>query len=553
MPPHVRHRSEPHYSTFEDESETHLPAGARLVDGRIEIVGELARSQVSVVYVAIDHELDGREVAFKVVRARADGVNTEARYTNEARLGASLAGHPHIVRSVGVGRLTGPVGFEGRMYLVTELVSGPSLAEVMMANRTGLPVARACAIGSDVAKALVAIHERGIVHRDIKPGNVVLTQLGDTEVAKTIDFGIAYSTGDGREAKSEDLTTGGGAPGTALYMSPQQVAHEQPTPAFDVYAWGAMFYELVSGMPPYDGMPEAALLLHKCDPRNRPFPLSRMRAGVPHYLADLVDRCLAYEPSQRPTAAEIIETLQRGNPTARVDVPDLRVLSVADATVVTPIRETTDSSTGRSPNRALLLLGVPVLVLLVLLGVGLWRVYGPAKPTADVPRDDEAAIAPHSQPSPAAPEPVAPAPSVAPPQPVPSQAEPPQAEPSPPAADDGPKPHPPPVPDRPTTPAPDKPSPEPRVRVPAAQTAECTKRRDAAAAAKAAGQWRDVLKQTNKAKCWTDRNDRTLLRVVALHGLRRFSECAELAKGSHDPFVARRGRLCESALSSAPK
>jgi serine/threonine protein kinase len=320
----------PHYSTLPVDSEARLPAGVVVGDGRFEIVEQIGRGGMAIVYRARDHHA-GDEIAFKVVTAQADRANTEARYHNEARLGASLARHPHVVRPIAVGRLDGPVGFEGRMYLATELVAGVSLDDLMVQHRTGLERQRACAIALDVARALVGLHERGIVHRDIKPGNVVVTTEGR---ARLLDFGLAYATGDGWEQKSPDLTEEGHAPGTPLYMSPEQAAHTRPSPAFDIYSFGVMLYELLSGNPPLDSMPLGALLGLKCDPSWQPFPIAKMCPDVPTHITDLVDRCLAYDPRERPSAQELVAALENTPSVVPVMEPQLRLVPRERALVI---------------------------------------------------------------------------------------------------------------------------------------------------------------------------------------------------------------------------
>ena len=140
---HSQEPTGPHYSTLPSDDEARIPPGTVVASGRFEIVEELARGGMAIVYRAKDRDHDGVEVALKVVTASADGTDTTARYENEARLGASLAAHPHVVRPLAVGRLDAPAGFAGRMYLVTELVRGRSLSELMLQHRTGLPIERA--------------------------------------------------------------------------------------------------------------------------------------------------------------------------------------------------------------------------------------------------------------------------------------------------------------------------------------------------------------------------------------------------------------------------
>src|SRR5690606_18936476 len=122
---------------------------------------ELARGGMAIVYRAIDHRRGGKEVALKVVNVDADPTEMAGRFRNEARLAGSLAGHPSFVRPLQVGQLDGPEGFEGRTYLVTELLSGVSLDVVMSTHLRGLPMLRACTIARGAARALVELHSRG--------------------------------------------------------------------------------------------------------------------------------------------------------------------------------------------------------------------------------------------------------------------------------------------------------------------------------------------------------------------------------------------------------
>ena len=513
----TRPRSGPYYSSFEETPQAYLPPGSRLLGGRLELVGEVAGTPTAVVYHALDHAQGGHEVAVKVGRPRAAGANTKARYHNEARLGASLPGHPHIVRSLALGELDGPAGFEGCMVLVTELVRGRSLAEVMIEHPTGLPLATACAIGSDVARGLAALHERGIVHRDIKPGNVMLAPQPTGDVAKIIDFGIAYATGDGWDVRSQDLTAHGNAPGTPLYMSPQQIAHERPETSFDVYAWGAMFYELVCGSPPFEGMPEAALLSHKSDPRNRPYPLDRIQQQTPAHLAEVVDRCLAFDPTKRPSAKEILQIVDNGRPGAA-------------ALGSRPPAQTTASEHARIRTS----LAAIAVVLVALLAVGAWYAYASGRGGSDPSSSSsiaEEAVTPAAESGATRPAPSA-APHVV--EPTPPRAPEPASEP--------PAPLPQPSPPEAKAPAP------PRVSL--ADSPRCVEDRKTAEAAVDDKAWADVLEATGKARCWRQRDTWRHLRMRAFHGLGRYSECVAAAGKSQQRLIVRRRRLCEAAMKA---
>lgn len=309
--------TEPHYSTFEADRERRLTPGSLLPGGQLELVAEVACGGTSVVYRAIDHANGGRHVALKVVNAGAPPAIAAARFRNEIRLMKSLTGHPHVVPAVATGRLDGPSGFEGRPYLLTHFIEGVALDRVMGDHRRGLDWRRACTIARDLVRALVDLHERGIVHRDIKPGNVLLAQ-GARERAMLVDFGVAHATGDGWEVRSPDLTRED-VPGTLLYMSPQQIAHERPMPSMDVYSFGITLYELLSGNPPHHKLTHAEILARKCDPSRPPFPLAKLCPELDRRITGLVERCLHYEAVERPTARELLSKLEAvlGGPRVR--------------------------------------------------------------------------------------------------------------------------------------------------------------------------------------------------------------------------------------------
>jgi len=524
MRPPLHESSGPHYSTLPRDREARIPAGAYVMGGRFEIVDELARGGTAVVYRAVDRSTGG-EVALKVVTAAADRAETEARFRNEARLGASLAGHPHVVRPLAVGHLDGPAGFVGRMVLVTELVQGESADVVMGDHGTGLPIERACRIARDIARALVALHQRGIVHRDIKPGNVLLTGSGDDEHARLLDFGLAYATGDGWEARSPDLTADGHAPGTPLYMSPQQVAHEQPTPRFDVYSFGVMLYEFFSGDPPYDGLALGDLLARKCDPKAAPFPLAKICPELPPRLAELVEQCMRYAPAERPSAEELLEVLEvaLGTTPAAARRPSRRgwwwlpaaALVLAAGSVAVFLGWPREPEAPSPP--ALGTTAEPPLAS---------AAYAKTSPNREGPalRDDRPPVAVGS------PAPVEPAavPSVRPARSPRPHAPRPRHGPAPEGSAEGSNP----------------PGTGPVV--------ECSEgARSTAQRAARAGQWPRVLLLTKRTKCWPPdaMDERTRMRTQALFETKRYEECAELGWGSSDRSVARWAATCKAYIT----
>ena len=256
--------------------------------GPFEITGVLGAGGMGEVYRARDSRLE-REVAIKVLPA-AFAADRErlVRFEREARLLASL-NHPHIAQVHGLD------DYEGRRVLVMELVEGPTLAE-LIATCPDLPIAlpTVLSIASQIADGLAAAHEKGIIHRDLKPANIGLTSAG---VVKILDFGVAKNLAS--EALAPGTVTAidaGMVLGTPAYMSPEQargLAIDQRT---DIWAFGCVLYELLTGRPPFTGStaPDTVAALLTC-----PLDVAALPAGAPPELRSLVRRCLEKEPDQR--------------------------------------------------------------------------------------------------------------------------------------------------------------------------------------------------------------------------------------------------------------
>lgn len=237
------------------------------------------------VYRARDTRL-GRDVAIKILPAAlADDPDALARFEREMKTLASLS-HPHIVAIHDVGR-------EPFAYAVTELLDGDTLAAIV--ERGPVPVRKAIDYGTQMARALAAAHDRGIVHRDLKPANVFVTADGQIKV---LDFGLARSTtaasGDGATISG---TTPGVVMGTVGYMAPEQARGVAVDHRADVFAFGCVIYELVSGRRAFqrDSMADTLSAILK----EEPAPLSGANLLVPPSLERLIQRCLEKNPAER--------------------------------------------------------------------------------------------------------------------------------------------------------------------------------------------------------------------------------------------------------------
>jgi serine/threonine-protein kinase len=253
---------------------------------RYELVRPLGHGAMATVDLAHDVELD-RPVALKrLAENLARDEELRRRFVREARLAARLA-HPNVVRVFDVGE------DDGRPFIAMEYVDGETLAEVI-ARRGPLPPAEAAGLGVQICAGLAAAHAAGLVHRDVKPQNLL---LGNDGVLKLGDFGIAV----GHEGTR--LTVAGTVLGTAGYLAPEQARGEQVTAAADIYAAGAVLYELLTGEP--SRTVESLAELGSDDG----FAPPDLPIGVPAELVTAVAACLAVRPEDRPESAAALARL----------------------------------------------------------------------------------------------------------------------------------------------------------------------------------------------------------------------------------------------------
>jgi eukaryotic-like serine/threonine-protein kinase len=250
---------------------------------RYELVRPLGHGAMATVDLVHDVELD-RPVALKrLAENLARDEDLRRRFVREARLAARLS-HPNVVRIFDVGE------DGGRPFIAMEYVEGETLAE-LLARRGRLPPAEVARLGVQVCAALAAAHAAGLVHRDVKPQNLILGRDGALRLG---DFGIAVGHGGTK------LTLAGTVLGTAGYLAPEQARGEQVTAAADIYAAGAVLYELLTGKPPRSeaSLPELGAEdgLHLPD-------LARHIPDAPDELVAAVLACLSARPEERPPSA----------------------------------------------------------------------------------------------------------------------------------------------------------------------------------------------------------------------------------------------------------
>ena len=259
----------------------------RVLGDRYEIHQRLARGGMAQVYLARDRSLD-RPVAIKeLVPEFATDPSFVERFRREAQAAANLA-HPNIVGVYDWGTQ------DGTYFIVMEYIDGPSLSQVI--RRDGpLHPRRAMELASEVAGALGFAHSRGVVHRDVKPGNVLLTGSGQSKVT---DFGIARAL----SSPDEDLTQAGSVMGTATYFSPEQAQGQPVDPRSDLYSLGVVLYEMVTGRAPFTG--DSPLAIAYKHVQDQPAPPSSIIPDLPVGVDAIVMKLLSKRPDDRYASAE---------------------------------------------------------------------------------------------------------------------------------------------------------------------------------------------------------------------------------------------------------
>lgn len=329
------------------------PAVDDLFDGRYRLGRVLGQGGYARVYEAEDTSL-GRTVALKVIEGDGADPDDAARVRSEIRLLASLS-HPSLVTLYDARLSSTPA------YLSMELIAGPTLSDLIArGSLAGEDVAR---MGREIAEALAVIHARGIVHRDVKPSNILVrpaAHTGESPRATLADFGIASLVGATR------VTRAGTVVGTAAYLSPEQARGMPAAPASDVYALGLVLLEALTGTHAFAGRtPHESLAA-------RLVTAPAIPSAIPAPWREVLERMTAVDPTRRPAAAELMVALR---PLTDVPVSSIPASSstrtdvLPGATGPTRVFDTPASTPPRRPSRRFALVAA-VVALLVVVGGG---------------------------------------------------------------------------------------------------------------------------------------------------------------------------------------
>lgn len=266
-----------------DDTDDDIPARI----GPYSVVGLIAGGSMGKVYLARDEQL-GRTVAVKVMRTSfARHADARQRFLREGRAAAAIS-HPHVITVYGVGE------HEGKPYLAMQHLQGLSLS----AYRRPVALSEALRIGREIASGLAAAHAQGLIHRDIKPQNIILEEPGHH--VRIIDFGLARSP----DQQSSRVTADGVIVGTPAYISPERLENGLLDTRTDIFGLGVLLYELISGRLPYNG--DSLLSMLASIARGNPISLAVAAPATPPEVADFVMRLMAHCPEDRPAHARTV-------------------------------------------------------------------------------------------------------------------------------------------------------------------------------------------------------------------------------------------------------
>jgi len=325
--------------------------------GRYQIIEELGKGGMGRVYKVFDTKIK-EKIALKLVKPEiASDRETIERFSNELKLARKIR-HKNVCGMFDIGEA------DGAHFITMEYVAGEDL-KIMIRMSTGLTVGTVLSIGRQVCHGLAEAHSLGVVHRDLKPQNIIIDKGGN---AKIMDFGIA------RSMREKGITGGGIIIGTPEYMSPEQTEAKDVDQRSDIYSLGIILYEMSTGRVPFEGDTALSIAIkHKTEIPKDPKSLN---PGIPDDLKRLILRCLEKDRAKRfQTAAEVeaeLEKIERGIPTAERAVPEKKPFTSRQITVQFDIKK----------------LLVPALALIALVAAALviWRLV-PRKTSAPIPTD----------------------------------------------------------------------------------------------------------------------------------------------------------------------
>lgn len=483
------------------------------------------------------HRTTGARVAIKVLHT--DYVHQPdfiARFEREAHVMGRLSGCPQIVSVHDIGTLP-----DGRRYLVMDFIRGHDLRDELdqLAGRDQrMDVGRAVSLMRDVAAGLAAAHQMEVVHRDVKPSNIMLESSAGREVAKLLDFGISADLA--ATGRAQDLTAGGTVIGTTRYMAPEQAAGISNVATVDIWAIGVVLLEMLTGSPP----PKKGWGLRGPDLQALPV--------IPPPLRALIEALVQTDSTQRIQSAREVEDRliailpMVGITSSQVISPPPPRTGPRPATAVVAPPPQASAKRGGHP----MLWGMAAAGILVVGGLAGWMaVRAMGETSASEAKTDNTAAAKLSVEATPAPEPE--------PEPDTAAPSPPVADPPPPvqveAPDDPPPPEPTPAEVEASTPKPKKPKPRaPKGNAPTQSAKntpkDCDAVQQATRDASILGEWKTVLAHTKQRKCWSGKKvQRERYRVRAFHKLGRYKQCEREGQESGDPTVWSVVELCRKA------
>jgi Tol biopolymer transport system component/predicted Ser/Thr protein kinase len=337
-----------------------IAAGTQL--GPYKVLGPIGAGGMGEVYKALDTRLD-RVVAIKILPDHlADRSELRERFEREARTVASL-NHSHICTLYDIGRQ------DGTDYLVMEYLEGETLAQRLL--KGPLPLDQVLRYAIEIADALDKAHRKGITHRDLKPGNIMLTKSG----TKLLDFGLAKLKQEVAPANvqlsqlptaGEPLTAQGTIVGTLQYMAPEQLEGKEVDARTDIFAFGTVVYEMATGKKAFEGKSQASLIAKIL--QTDPLPISSLQPMTPPALDRLVKKCLAKEPEKRWQAAS--------------DVCDeLKWIAEGGSQTALPAATPAPAGRTRTVRRSTMVAGLACLIVAAIAGFAIWNLKPAPSPT----------------------------------------------------------------------------------------------------------------------------------------------------------------------------